>query len=200
MSDPTNDPGPALGQPSGLETAEASVPPAMIEPAQALEEATGLGVTAPAAAAAAVPVFQQNIIIEQRRHGPGLFVRGIWYLLIGWWLTGLAITFAWLCTVSIVLLPIGYLIVSKIPTILTLRPRSIETDVAVDADGTVRITTGGAKQPPFWQRALWFIFVGWWACGVAMFVAYVLCLTVVLIPIGLMIFNRVPAVMTLQRN
>jgi hypothetical protein len=33
-----------------------------------------------------------------------------------------------------------------------------------------------------------------------MAVAYALCLTVVLIPVGVMIFNRVPAVMTLQRN
>ena len=92
------------------------------------------------------------------------------------------------------------MIVNKIPTILTLRPRSIGSDVTVDADGTVRITTGGAIQRAFWQRALWFVFVGWWACGLAMTVAYVLSLTVILLPVGLMIFNRVPAVMTLQRN
>ena len=57
-----------------------------------------------------------------------------------------------------------------------------------------------ARQLPFWQRALWFLPIGWWACGLAMAVAYALCLTVVLIPVGVMIFNRVPAVMTLQRN
>ena len=77
----------------------------------------------------------------------------------------------------------------------------MQTDVAVDADGTIRITTGGATQLPFWQRALWFVFVGWWACGLAMGVAYLLCLTtVLLLPVGLMIFNRIPSVMTLQRN
>jgi uncharacterized membrane protein YccF (DUF307 family) len=90
--------------------------------------------------------------------------------------------------------------VGKIPTILTLRPRSVSTDVAVDADGTVRISTGGTRQLPFWQRALWFLAVGWWACGLAMAVAYVASLTVILLPAGIMIFNRVPAVMTLQRN
>ncbi|MDX6482992.1 MAG: hypothetical protein QOE95_763, partial [Gaiellaceae bacterium] len=91
MSDSTVDPDSAQVQASGLEAPEtASGAPAVIEPAQAIEEATGVGLTAPAAAAAA-PVFHQNIIIAQRRHGPGLFVRAIWYLFIGWWLTGLAI-------------------------------------------------------------------------------------------------------------
>lgn len=189
---------PAIGA-SDLERVESSVPPSMVEPAQALEGAIGAGVAA-AAGAAAAPVLQQNIVITQRRHGPGLFVRAIWYLFVGWWLTGLAIAFAWLCTLTVVLLPIAYLIVNKIPVILTLRPRSVQTDVGVDADGTIRISTGAAVQRAFWQRALWFVLVGWWACALVMGVAYFLCLTVVLIPVGLMIFNRLPAVMTLQRN
>jgi uncharacterized membrane protein YccF (DUF307 family) len=188
------------GEPPAIaERVEIEVPPGMLEPAQALDRATGSGV-GQAATAVATATFQQNIIVSQRRTGPGFFVRAIWYLFVGWWLTGLAIGFAWFCALSVVMLPIAYLIVSKIPTILTLRPRSTETDVSVDADGTLRISTGGARQLPFWQRALWFLFVGWWACAIAMFVAYVASLTVVLLPVGLMIFNRVPAVMTLQRN
>jgi uncharacterized membrane protein YccF (DUF307 family) len=167
----------------------------------ALEPTTsraGTDIAAPASSAAAT--INQNIIVSQRKHGPGLFVRSIWYLFVGWWLTGLAIGFAWLCALSVVLLPVAYLVVSKLPTILTLRPRSIGTDVSLDADGTIRITTGGAAQKPIWMRALWFLFVGWWACGLAMAAAYLLCLTIILLPVGLMIFNRVPAVMTLQRN
>jgi uncharacterized membrane protein YccF (DUF307 family) len=115
-------------------------------------------------------------------------------------LTGIAITFAVLCSLSVILLPIAYMIVNKIPVILTLRPRSLETTATVDDDGTVRISTGGAGQRPFWQRAVWFLLIGWWACAAAMYVAYALCLTVILIPVGLMLFNRVPAVLTLQRN
>jgi uncharacterized membrane protein YccF (DUF307 family) len=186
---------------SSVELRKESVvaPPSVIEPAQALDQATGLGVAA-AANAAATAVVQQNIVVEQRRQGPGLFARAVWYVFVGWWLTGIAVGFAWLCTLSVVLLPIAYFIVNKIPVLLTLRPRSIQTDVAVEADGTVRISTGGAVQRPFWQRALWFLLVGWWACGIAMFGAYFLCLTVLGLPLGLMVFNRIPAVMTLQRN
>jgi uncharacterized membrane protein YccF (DUF307 family) len=171
----------------------------MLEPAQALDAAAGTGV-ASAAGAAAAPVLPHNIVVTQRRQGPGLILRAVWYLVIGWWLTGIAMAFAWLCAASIILLPIAYFIVNKIPTILTLRPRSIQTDVVIDSSGTIQITTGGVKQRPFWQRGVWFLLIGWWACGLAMGAAYLLCLTVVLIPVGLMIFNRVPAVMTLQRN
>jgi uncharacterized membrane protein YccF (DUF307 family) len=171
----------------------------MTEPAQALAAAVDHGHTSPGALASGV-TFNQNIITEHRKHGPGFFVRAVWYVFIGWWLTGMAIAFAWFCALSVILLPIAYVVVNKIPVILTLRPRSIETSASVDADGTLRISTGGASQLPIWQRALWFVFVGWWACGVAMALAYLMCLTVVLLPLGLMLFNRVPAVLTLQRN
>jgi uncharacterized membrane protein YccF (DUF307 family) len=174
-----------------------AVSPTGLEPAQTVDPVAGAGV---AVTAVATVTFQQNIIVAHRRTGPGFFVRAIWYLFVGWWLTGLAIGLAWFCALTVLLLPIAYLIVGKIPTILTLRPRSVETDVTVHADGTIHISTGGARQLPFWQRALWFLFVGWWACGIAMTIAYLLSLTVVLLPLGLMIFNRIPAVMTLQRN
>jgi uncharacterized membrane protein YccF (DUF307 family) len=150
--------------------------------------------------AVATATLNQNIIVSHRRNGPGMFSRALWFLFVGWWLTGFAIGFAWLCSLTIVLLPISFMIVNKIPTILTLRPRSVHTGVAVDLDGTIRINSGGARQRPCWQRVLWFLLVGWWACGLAMAAAYVLCLTVLLLPVGLMIFNRIPALMTLQRN
>ena len=176
-----------------------AVPPAMLEPAQAIDAAVGSNLAQPAMNVATA-TLTQNIIITNRRTGPGFISRALWFIFVGWWLTGFAIGFAWLCSVTVILLPIAYMIVNKIPTILTLRSRSVASDVTVQADGTVHITTGGARQLPFWQRALWFVFIGWWACGIAMAVAYLLSLTVLLLPVGLMIFNRVPAVMTLQRN
>jgi uncharacterized membrane protein YccF (DUF307 family) len=170
--------------------------------AQAPAALPGSAVTAhaPTVSAVATVNVTQNVLVMQRRHGPGFFTRAIWYLFVGWWLTGFAIGIAWVCALTVLLLPVSFLIVAKIPTILTLRPRSIETDVRVGADGSVRVRTGGALQRPFWQRALWFLFVGWWACLVAMLVGYALSLTILLLPVGVMIFNRVPAVMTLQRN
>ncbi len=190
---------PAPPSPPPTATSELAVPESMLEPAQALAAATGSGIANAANAAATVNV-QQTVIVNQRSSGPGFFTRAVWFLLIGWWLTGIAIGFAWLCSLTILLLPVAYVIVNKIPVILTLRPRSVATDVRVHADGTVLITTGGAAQPAFWKRALWFVIVGWWACLLAMLVAYALSLTIIGLPAGLLIFNRIPAVMTLQRN
>ncbi len=46
-------------------------------------------------------------------------------------------------------------------------------------------------------RALWFVFVGWWATPVVVNTAWALNVTVVLIPIGIKLINLVPTVLTL---
>jgi hypothetical protein len=75
-------------------------------------------------------------------------------------------------------------------------PRRSEPTSVSTPTGTILITTGGAAQRPIWMRSLSFLCVGWLCDGGP----YLLCLTIILLPVGLMIFNRVPAVMTLQRN
>ncbi|OYR84403.1 hypothetical protein DJ71_08890 [Halorubrum sp. E3] len=46
-------------------------------------------------------------------------------------------------------------------------------------------------------RALWFVFVGWWATPVVVNTAWLLNVTVVLLPIGIKLINLVPTVLTL---
>lgn len=46
-------------------------------------------------------------------------------------------------------------------------------------------------------RALWFVFVGWWATPVVVNTAWVLNVTVILLPIGIKLINLVPTVLTL---
>jgi uncharacterized membrane protein YccF (DUF307 family) len=147
-----------------------------------------------------MPGLTQNIIVMNKSNGPGMLTRAVWFIFVGWWLTGFAIGLAWLASLTLVLLPVSFMIIHWIPMLLTLRSRTTETTAEIDADGTIRIISGGASQRPFWMRALWFIAVGWWATGIVMTAAYLLCLTIIGLPPGLMIFNRVPAVMTLHRN
>ena len=59
--------------------------------------------------------------------GPGLLVRALWFLFIGWWLSALAIGLAYILCVTIIGLPIAFMIFNQLPLILTLRPRSIGT-------------------------------------------------------------------------
>ncbi|MHB9288367.1 YccF domain-containing protein [Halobacteriales archaeon Cl-PHB] len=46
-------------------------------------------------------------------------------------------------------------------------------------------------------RALWFLFIGWWATPVVVNVAWVCNATVILIPVGVKLINLVPTVLTL---
>jgi uncharacterized membrane protein YccF (DUF307 family) len=46
-------------------------------------------------------------------------------------------------------------------------------------------------------RALWFVFVGWWATPIIVNTAWLLNATIVLLPIGIKLINLVPTVLTL---
>ena len=54
------------------------------------------------------------------------------------------------------------------------------------------------RGPRLLIRALWFLFIGWWASALAIGVAYFLCLIIVGIPIAFIIFNQLPLILTLR--
>ena len=58
------------------------------------------------------------------------------------------------------------------------------------AGGTTNINIGGAQQVSFLIRALYFIFIGWWAGLVWSWVAYALFIFIVTIPVGVMMFQH----------
>lgn len=52
--------------------------------------------------------------------------------------------------------------------------------------------------PNILVRAIWFVFIGWWLGGWAIFLAYILFLPIITIPLGIGIINRLPQIMTLR--
>lgn len=52
--------------------------------------------------------------------------------------------------------------------------------------------------PPLLLRALWFVFVGFWLGGIVTAAAWTLNVTVIGLPLGLWMLNRIPTVMTLR--
>jgi uncharacterized membrane protein YccF (DUF307 family) len=131
--------------------------------------------------------------------GPGIVLRAIWFIFIGWWATGFLLLLAYFFSVTIILLPFAFVLFNVVPTVLTLRPR--RTHITMEMrDGVMHISHGNVPQRAFWIRAPWFVLVGWWASGFCIVVGYLLCLTVILLPVGLMILNRIPEAMTLRRN
>jgi uncharacterized membrane protein YccF (DUF307 family) len=69
--------------------------------------------------------------------------------------------------------------VARIPTIAEPRPRG---------------------EPSFLIRAVWFIFIGWWLSAIAITVAYFLCAIIIGIPLAFMLFNQLPAILTLRQR
>ena len=61
-----------------------------------------------------------NQIVREHKSGPSLLVRFIWWLLVGWWASGIAIGIAWLALITIVGIPIGIWLINHLPSILTL--------------------------------------------------------------------------------
>ncbi len=137
-------------------------------------------------------------MVVQRASGPGFLIRAIWFLLIGWWLSGFVTTIAYILCITIIGMPFGFALFNLLPAVLTLRPRT-EVVVTEVRDGVTYVRGATVPQLPMLVRALWFLFVGWWLGALYAGFAWFLCVIIVTLPIGLWLYNRIGAVMTLLR-
>ena len=127
-------------------------------------------------------------------------MRVVWYLLAGWWLTGIAMLVAWLAAVVIIGLPLTFWLVNRIPTVLTLRPRRQQFVMVTGADGVTRMRSLATQQTSVVLRALYYVLLGWWVSALWMLGSYVLMLTILGIPLGMMMVNRLAFVFSLHRG
>jgi uncharacterized membrane protein YccF (DUF307 family) len=132
--------------------------------------------------------------------GRHILVRVVWYLLVGWWLTAIAMTIAWLAAIVIVGLPLSFWLVNRIPTVLTLRPRREQYLMVLGVDGVARMQKVATEQSSVLVRIVYFVLVGWWLSALWMGISYVLMLTILGIPLGMMMVNRIPFVFSLHRG
>jgi len=138
-------------------------------------------------------------VVTEVKSGPGYLVRAIWFILVGWWLTGIVSAVAWFAMITIIGLPLGIWLINRIPTVLTLRPRTSYVYTYVDGTGAAWTGQSQLQQTPWPVRGLWFILVGWWASAAMMSVAWALVVLIITMPIGLWLYNRVPFVASLYR-
>jgi len=117
---------------------------------------------------------------------PSIVVRAVYFVLVGWWATGLWIGVAWALNTSIIGLPFGIKMVNMVPKVLTLKERNEEVD-----------PFSSGNQPSLVVRAVYFLLIGWWLSFVWMTLAYVVSLTVVGLPIGIKMFNYLPKITSL---
>jgi uncharacterized membrane protein YccF (DUF307 family) len=138
--------------------------------------------------------------IVELKTGPSMLVRVVWYLLVGWWLTGFAMAIAWAAGVLIIGLPLSFYIINRIPTILTLRPRRERYTLVTGADGVTRYERIATEQTSLLIRFAYFILIGWWLSAFWMAGAWALMVTIIGIPLGMMMVNRLPFVFSLHRG
>jgi uncharacterized membrane protein YccF (DUF307 family) len=133
---------------------------------------------------AAIP----TIATARPKDPPSFLLRAVWFIFIGWWLSAVVVGVAYFLCAIIIGIPLGFMLFNQLPLVLTLRPR------------TDRVVAGGeGAQLTLLVRAVWFIFIGWWLGAIYITIAWGLCVLIITLPIGLWLFNRIGAVMTLLR-
>lgn len=140
-----------------------------------------------------------NSVTVQPVGGPPFIVRVLWFIFIGWELTGVWILIAWLLNLTIIGLPVGLWMLDRVPQVLTLKP-SGAVIVARNRRGQVWARYGDIPQHSWLIRLPYFIVIGWWFSLLWAAAAWLFCATIIGLPLGVWMLNRLPNVTTLWRG
>lgn len=138
----------------------------------------------------AMPPAETRTVVVTDRGGPNFLVRFIWYILIGWWLSGIAIGLGWFFALTIIGLPVAFWIFNRIPAVMTLRGRTLIYAERV-ADGVTYLEGKTHAQRPLMVRAIYFVLIGWWLGLVWMALAWLISLPIITLPLGVWMMNRI---------
>lgn len=127
-----------------------------------------------------------------------LLVRAAWFLLVGWWLTGIWLGAAWLLIVTVVFAPVGVKLINYVPMVVSLKRRRVSNRIVTE-EGEYRLESSATDQLPLLVRAVYFVLIGWWASLVWMGVAYLFTLTILGLPIAIWMYGKLPFVASLYR-
>ena len=144
----------------------------------------------------------QAIAVEsvKVRRGTGefpLLLRIIWFFVLGWELTGIWILVAWAFNATIIGLPLGLWMIDRVPQVLTLksRPGLWQVDLSSGKSRFVSV-----HQLSWLFRLPYFLLIGWWLSLLWAATAWLICATIIGLPIGVLMLNALPAVTTLHKG
>ena len=126
-------------------------------------------------------------------------MRALYFIFIGWWAGLFWLNMGYFFVLTVIGLPVGLMMLNRLPTVLTLKPASQQVNINITG-GVTNINIGEAQQVNFLIRAVYFVFIGWWAGLLLAWAAYALFVLVVTIPLGVMLLNLLPTVITLRKN
>ena len=139
---------------------------------------------------------------QQVSREPGIpfLIRVLWFFLIGWHVTLWWVLAAWLFNVTVIGLPVGLWMLDRVPLVLTLRTQRGYTVTQVDANGAVQSRYQSTPQISWVLRFLYFVLIGWWFSLIWSLLSWLLCVTIIGLPLGVLMLNRLPSVTTLMRH
>ena len=122
-----------------------------------------------------------------------MFARFVYFVFIGWWL-GLFVALAGivLCA-TIIGLPLGTMLLNRLPSFVFMLEEGDDCPEGYDH-------RHAHQEIPFVLRVIWFFVLGWELGIFLITFGYLITLTVIGIPVGIWILNRVPIAMTLSRR
>jgi len=127
-------------------------------------------------------------------------LRVLWFFFIGWHVTLWWVLAAWFLVITIIGMPLGLWMLNRTPVVLTLRTTRGYTVTETRDGQTVARAYQSAPQRSWLVRALYFVLVGWWFSLGWSLTAWALCVTIIGLPIGVAMLNRLPNVTTLMRQ
>lgn len=132
-----------------------------------------------------------GVPIVKASERPGCLLQLLWFVFVGWWLGLAAIVAAYLLFLPVVTIPLGVLVLNRVPELIALR----SAPSLITPYGSLRVPQVNGV-----VRALWFLLVGWWLTALALAAGYLLCVTVIGIPFGFLLFDAAPRLLTLHRT
>ena len=138
-------------------------------------------------------------VVIERQNNPGCLLQILWFAFIGVWLGQAWMAVAWFFMITIIGIPLGVAMLNMLPKVIALREPTRRVMVRRSQNGELYQREVETPQVNILLRALYFIFIGWWLSALWMEAAYAISLTIIGLPIGFWMFDRVPAVLSLQQ-
>ncbi len=127
-------------------------------------------------------------------------LRVLWFIFIGWHVTFWWVLAAWLLNLTIIGMPLGLWMLNRVPLVLTLRTQRTYSVSEMRDGKVVEWHTQNVPQNPFILRAIYFVLIGWWFSLIWSLLGWLLCVTIIGLPLGVLMLNRLPEVTTLMRH
>jgi hypothetical protein len=128
----------------------------------------------------------------------GIIVRALYYIFIGWWFGLLWALLSWVMYATVIGAPLGIKMLNRVPGAISLKAREKELRVTAEPSG-YHVEQARLKQRTWWVRLIYYPF-GLVFSLLLILLAWLLCAFLVTLPLGIILFNKVPAVASLARQ